>query len=53
LFHFNCFKRPLPPALATKAIDETTTTGSVTPVTPTSYAARRAQRQQSIDMKRG
>ena len=42
LFHFNCFKRPLPPALAANK-EETVPLV----VSPTSYSARRPQRQLS------
>ena len=53
LFHFNCFKRPLPPSLPTgkpsaRNSDDTTALNSQRgALSPNSYAARRAQRQQS------
>ena len=46
LFHFNCFKRPLPPALPSKSVDSDET-GSNSGVSPGSYAAKRLARQQA------
>jgi hypothetical protein len=56
LFHFNCFKRPLPPTFPVQksssrvSAEDTSSTKTPTGVTsPNSYAARRALRQQSVD----
>ena len=60
LFHFNCFKRPLPPAVPPKAsrTDGTASNASTKPgagnpptqASPGSYAARRAARQQAASL---
>lgn len=59
MFHFNCFKRPLPPALASSkgSSSETVSTTVTAPdangtLSPSSYSARRAARQQSVDVKK-
>ena len=58
LFHFNCFKRPLPPALpsgklsARNSEDNTTSNSQRGALSPNSYAARRAQRQPSVDVSK-
>ena len=59
MFHFNCFKRPLPPALASSKGSSSETVSTTEPLqdanatpSPSSYAARRAARQQSVDIKK-
>ena len=47
LLHFNCLKRPIPPALPAKAAPPASTDSATNPVSPGSYAARRALRQQT------